>query len=92
MPLYYIEHECNGQTERSSEGVDLTDFAEAGGYALSAAPLHDLLPGERRECTCEVRDADGWRLKMVLRCAWTRQKPATSKSTIIFRESAANTT
>ena len=22
MPLYYIEHECNGQTERSSEGVD----------------------------------------------------------------------
>ena len=26
MPLYYIEHECNGHTERSSEGVDLTDF------------------------------------------------------------------
>jgi len=87
MPLYYIEHECNGQTERSSEGVDLTDFAEAGGYALSAAPLHDLLPGERRECACEVRDADGWRLKMVL-----SPEPATSKSTIIFRESAANTT
>ena len=67
MPLYYIEHECNGQTERSSEGVDCADFAEASAYALSAAPLlHDLVPGERRECTCEVRDADGWRLKMAL--------------------------
>jgi hypothetical protein len=67
MPLYYIEHECNGQTERSSQRVDRADFAEAGAYALSAAPLlHDLVPGERRECTCEVRDADGWRLKMVL--------------------------
>ena len=78
MPLYYIEHECNGHTECSSEGVDLTDFAEASAYALSAAPLlHDLVPGERRECTCEVRDAEGWRLKMALEVCLDSPEPAT---------------
>ena len=78
MPLYYIEHECNGRTKRTSQGVDRADFAEAGAYALSAAPLlHDLVPGERRECTCEVRDAEGWRLKMALAVCLDPPEPAT---------------
>ena len=68
MPLFYIEYECNGHSEQSSNGVDLADFAEAAAYAVSAAPLfHDLIPGERRGCALEVSDAsDGCRLKIAL--------------------------
>ena len=68
MPLYYIEHACNGHTDQHHHGVELADFAEASAYAVSTARLfHDLVPGERRECGFEVRDAsDGCRLKMEL--------------------------
>jgi hypothetical protein len=79
MPLYDIEYECNGHTERSFKRVDLADFAEAAAYALSAAPLlQDLIPGERRECAFEVRDAsEGWRLKIGLEVCLDSPEPAT---------------
>jgi hypothetical protein len=79
MPLYYIEYECNGHTERSFKGVDHADFAEAAAYALSAAPLfQDLIPGERRECAFDVRDAsEGWRLKIALAVCLDSPEPVT---------------
>jgi hypothetical protein len=79
MPLYYIEYECNGHTEQSSNGVELADFAEAAAYALSAAPLfHDLIPGERRGCAFDVRNpSDGWRLKIALEVCLESPEPVT---------------
>ena len=77
MPLYYIEYECNEHSEQSSNGVDLANFAEAAAYAVSAAPLfHDLIPGERRGCAFDVRDAsEGWRLKIALEVCLDSPEP-----------------
>jgi len=68
MPLYYIEHGCNGHTEQSPESVELAGFVEVSAYAVFSAWLfYDLIPGERRECAFVVRDAsEGWRLKINL--------------------------
>jgi len=75
MPLYYIEHACNGHTDQHRPGVELADFAEA---SATARLFRDLVPGERRECAFEVRDAsDGWRLKMNLSLCLDSPEPAT---------------
>lgn len=80
MPVYDIRNECNGRTEQSHEGVELADFAAAGAYALSSArPFRDLaVPGERRKCAFEVRDAsEGLRLRMELSVSLDSAEPAT---------------
>jgi hypothetical protein len=79
MPVYYINHECNGHRERCPRVVELGDFAEASAYALSRARFfQDLVPGESRECAFEVRDAaTGLSLKLELSFCLECPGPAT---------------
>jgi len=39
MPIYHIEHECNGHTEQSPHGVELAGLAEVTAYAIATARL-----------------------------------------------------
>jgi hypothetical protein len=80
MPLYYMQHECDGHARQSSRAVELPDLVEASAYALSAVPLfRDLIPGERRQCALEVQDpSEGWRLKIELVLCLEASEPATN--------------
>ena len=68
MPIYHIEHECNGHTEQSPHGVELASLAEVTAYAIATARLfQDLIPGERRDCAFKVRGtSEGSRLNIVM--------------------------